>query len=182
MRRWPSRDPADLFSLFSIFICVWFLTESFGEVIFWKTGAIAYLWIMTFSILILNPFIDLLAERKIVENNKKRLIILPIAVLVVAISLENVSVSLAAFMLFAILLSRLQAIRLPLWIWLVALGQIIGTIILLAAPGNFIRYKEQDAGLTLYDRFNALIEVIWKHFAIDLPVVVRWHNTVQKLQ
>jgi len=169
--RWPSSNLSDLFTIFSLFICIWFFTESFGEAILWKTGAIAYLWVITFSILVLVPFVDLLADKKVIDNSKTRLFIFPIAVFFLAIGLENVSVSLLLFMAFAFLIAWIKTIKLPLWYWLVAIGQLIGTAILLSAPGNFRRYDVQSAGLALYERFNGLLETIWQHFAIEMPVV-----------
>jgi len=42
---------------------------------------------------------------------------------------------------------------------------------LVMAPGNFVRYEAQSAGLSLNERFNGLIELIWQHFSQDLPVI-----------
>jgi len=169
--RWPSKEPSDLLTIFCIFICVWFFTESFGEAILWKTGAVAYLWVITFSILIINPFIDLLAEERIKTNTWIGLFILPMMTLLLAIGLENVSVSLAIFMLFTLIYSTFYLKRPPLWYWLVAIGQVIGGIILVSAPGNYIRYEEQSSGLNFFERFDGLIDVIWQHFSQDMPVV-----------
>jgi len=168
--RWPSKDPGDILTIFTIFACVWFLCEGFGEAILWKTGAVAYLWVITFSILIVNPFIELLVDGRGIKNNKKRLYILPFAALIIACGLENVSVTLAICMIFALLFSTIRSYRPPLWYWLVGLGHIIGTAILMSAPGNFIRY-EQTEGLRLHERFNGLVEAIWFHFVQDVPVI-----------
>jgi len=154
---------ADGLTLFSIFLTTWFFTQSFGEAILWKTGAIAYLWVITFSILALIPFIDLVVDNRVKQNTPIRLIFMPIAVLVLAISLENVAVAMSCFMLFSLFIYWIFHSRPPLWYWLTLAGQLVGSFILLAAPGNYIRFQRQSDGTPIFERFEKLLSVIWQH-------------------
>jgi hypothetical protein len=168
--RWPGRNIADTLTLITAFISVWFLTQSFGEAILWKTGAVAYLWVITFSILALNPYVDLLSGKEQKTNTKTRLFVIPVAVMLLAISLENVAVAMTVFMLFALVVHWIQDRRPPLWYWVAFLGQVIGSIVLLAAPGNYARFAVQSDGTPIFVRFNKLLEAIWEHGIQDTYV------------
>jgi len=161
--RWPGRNIADTLTLITAFIAVWFLTQSFGEAILWKTGAVAYFWVITFSILALNPYVDLLSGKEEKENTKTRLFIIPVAVMALAVSLENVAVTMTVFMPFALIMRWIQGSRPPLWYWLTFLGQLAGSVILLAAPGNYARFDAESDGAPIFARFNVLLETIWEH-------------------
>ena len=75
-------------------------------------------------------------------------------------------------MLYSLIAARLNGIRIPRWYWQVTVGQIAGTVLLIAAPGNFERFASQDDGQPIWLRLGKLAEVIWRHGTIDTYIFI----------
>lgn len=148
-----------------IVIALWFGTASFGEAVLWKTGAIAYLWPATAALWLIPPFITLLACGECPPESRLRRWALPWAYFFLAISLENLSAAMAVFMGMALVAARWQGLRPPLSMHLAWLGQMLGSAVLLLAPGNFARYRIQDDGQPLWVRLPLLVERIVEHLS-----------------
>jgi hypothetical protein len=154
-----------------IVIAIWFGTESFGEAVLWKTGAIAYLWTATAALWLIQPFVTLLAGGETPEETRARRWALPWAYLALAMSLENLSAAMLAFMALALLAAHRRGRRLPLSMTLAMLGQVLGSAILLLAPGNFARFRMQDDGQPIWVRLPLLLERIVEHLTVTVPLL-----------
>jgi Family of unknown function (DUF6056) len=170
--RYPKSWRLDGVTLFVALVSIWFFTQGFGEAILWKTGAIAYLWVITAAIFLLNPFVSLMSESRVVPDTRQRIVLLPIAYGFLALSLENVSVAMLVMMAFALGRARWLEVKLPRWYVFSLLAQLIGTVILLAAPGNFVRVAAQSDGIPMTRRLGDLLALIWQHGTTITPVFI----------
>lgn len=169
--RYPGRRWSDPALLGGALFSVWLFTQSMGEAVFWKTGAIGYLWAVTAAVFVVTPFVDLLIRFKPLEDTRWRLWGLPVFAALWATALENVSLSVALFMLYALLAARLRKVALKRWYWRVFAGQLTGTVLLIAAPGNFVRAARSSDGKAIYYRVGELFHVIWQHFTTEVPLL-----------
>ena len=170
--RYPKSWRLDGVTLFVALVSIWFFTQGFGEAILWKTGAIAYLWVITAAIFLLNPFVSLLSESRVISDTRQRMVLLPIAYGFLALSLENVSAAMLTMMAFALGRARWLGVKLPRWYVFSLLAQLIGTLILLLAPGNFVRFAAQSDSISMTRRLGDLLERIWQHGTTITPVFI----------
>jgi hypothetical protein len=170
--RYPGKSRQDFLLILLVFCSIWFLSQSFGEAVLWKTGAIAYLWVVTAAIFLLIPYVELLGHDKRLPDTTLRLWGWPIFAFFWAMGLENVSISCSLFMIYSLIAAHLNGMRIPRWYWQVTVGQIAGTVILISAPGNFMRFAAQDDGQPIWLRLGKLAEHIWRHGTIDTHIFI----------
>lgn len=168
--RYPGKYWHDVLLILCGFFLLWFFTKSFGEAVFWKTGAIAYLWVVAAAIFLLLPFVELIVSQKTLSNSRWRLYGLPAFAFFWAITLENVAVSVSVFMIYALLFTRQQGMKLDRWYMNTLIAQLVGTTILIIAPGNFLRAAAQDDGNPLWYRMGELTKRVWQHVSNDVPL------------
>ncbi|WP_119393438.1 DUF6056 family protein [Salinibius halmophilus] len=135
------------------FILLWLLPSAFGEATLWKTGAIAYLWPAAIMLLIAKQLLYP------VELSRIKLAFYFVLALWLGSALENLSVSAVIFTLALFIVHPVSRTKQNWWL-LAAL--VIGTIVLLAAPGNFARFAAQDDGQSLFVRAYPLFKRIWQ--------------------
>lgn len=169
--RYPGRSWADMVLLAGALFSAWFFTQSLGEAVLWKTGAIGYLWTLTAALAVVIPYMDLLTRLEPRKDTRWRLWGLPLFAALWATGLENVSISLVVFMLYALLAARWHKVALPRWYLRVFIGQLAGTVLLLAAPGNFVRSARSSDGTAIYYRLGELSGRIWHHVTTDVPIL-----------
>ena len=123
--------------LIAIHLALWFLTPVFGQSFIWLTGASNYLWTTTIILIFINLFIK-------TSNDKKyspiKIILFFILGIIAGWTNENSSASLV-FMLFTyIWITKVVEKKKVKNIHLVGMiGTLIGFIIMIAAPGNYVR-------------------------------------------
>ena len=129
-------------------ILAWLSFPHFGEVAVWKCGAAVYLWTGVIVALFFVPY-NLHCKTIIDKSDMpaRHWLIAPMFALGVLAgwSVENLAVT--VFVLAAGL--SWQAKRkgdLPLWMPAGAFGALAGLVLLVAAPGNFVRYDAQGSG------------------------------------
>jgi len=158
---------ADLIRLFIIFNLVWFLPTAIGEVSFWKTGAIGYLWVLTANLALLYPWMRLILDKvNVVSSHRLISILLFLASLIVGTCLENVSAAISAFFIGSMVYLKYQQRRIPPWAYYVSIGYVIGTILLIIAPGNFHRIATISQE---YSRFYQLAYLTFRIVVRLLP-------------
>jgi hypothetical protein len=170
MGRWPGRAGTDLVLLSAALFAVWFFTQCLGEVVFWKTGAVGYLWTVTAAVYVIAPFVDLLADDEPLADTRWRLWGLPIVAALWATGLETLSLSLTIFMLYALLAAHIRKIELHRWYWHVFGGQSAGTLLLVTSPGNWVRAARSDDGLGICYRIILLSRSVWHHVTSEVPI------------
>lgn len=159
--RWPRRSFDDAAMLLLLLGAAWFGIEAFGEGVLWKTGAIGFLWVSAATLFAVRPYVDLLCDRASPpEPGKGRWIALP-GYFLLGMALENLSAATLVVMLAA--LFECWRMRRPVagpMAWNCA-AYACGFAVLVAAPGNFVRYAMQSDGQPMYARLPALVERIW---------------------
>lgn len=120
--------------LLLIHFALWFLIPTFGQTAIWLTGSCNYLWTMTIMLLFLYLVRKDLNKHSILKN---------IAILLLGIiagwTNENTSFGLITAIVGFIILEKYKQKKISSYQKCALLGNIIGFIILIIAPGNFIR-------------------------------------------
>ena len=126
------------------FLLVWLAIPHFGEVAVWMCGSVVYLWTGFWGFLFLLPYNLYFAG----QFHKKGIItgvILFLMGLLAGWSVENMSVTFNGIAFLSILYC-LKTHQLKGWMVSGFLGSALGFLLLLAAPGNYVRYGEQSGG------------------------------------
>lgn len=134
-----------LFAVMGVF--AWLSFPHFGEVAVWKCGAAVYLWTGVIVALFLLPYnLHFRAMTQGVPPARRWLALLMLVLGILAgWSVENLAVT--VFVLAAGLSWRARRKgAMPVWMPAGAFGAFLGLVLLVAAPGNFVRYEDQGSG------------------------------------
>ena len=155
-----------------IFFLVYFLQPVFGQCCLWLTGSCNYLWTTTIVLLLIYFYVK--------KKETKDSIVFTSFIFILSIGAgwtnENTSVSLFIILLLFVLLQIKEKIKIKVWEILGLIGNIIGFIIMIAAPGNYIRkdsYTEEVSFITkMLKRFIDCTKGIFKYELIILILFV----------
>ncbi|GAB6010776.1 DUF3329 domain-containing protein [Viscerimonas tarda] len=139
-----------------VFICllIWFIQRHYlGECLLWVTGSGNYLWGSLIILLFLRPVCSYYLKPEDKKNGIVRSIVLFIGGILAGWTNENTSVSLVFFMLVMFFLLRRENKKIPLWAKWAFAGLVIGCAILLAAPGNYVRYNNVGSTYTPFSLY-----------------------------
>jgi len=140
-------------------LLLWWLPRDIAEVALWKTGSIDYLWAVTGELWVL---------RWMLAGNRGNGIWRVLFSCVIATFLETMSVLVSALLVVYCLWCRRRRQRAPVGLMV---GHVVGSIGLLAAPGNFVRASTL-AHSPLTDRLAGVLANLASLFdAYWLPVV-----------
>ena len=130
------------------FVLAWLCLPHFAEVTIWKCGATVYLWSAVFGLLSLLPYNIGLRRLCAGERRRYTWAVLPMFFvgLLGSWSIENLAVTVVLVTFGAVLYAWKRHGFLPPWMLSGALGALTGLILLVAAPGNYVRYDEQGTG------------------------------------
>ena len=126
------------------FLLAWLSFPHFGEVAVWMCGSVVYLWTGFWGFLFLLPFNLYFAGR---FEKKGPLVAFVMLLLGIPAgwSVENMAVTVnAVAFLTAVYCWKTKKLR--AWMVTGLLGSASGFLLLLLAPGNFVRYAEQGTG------------------------------------
>lgn len=155
--------PKDL--ILGIFILGYISNDVLNSGFFWITGSINYLWPIALGLVAMYPFAN-----KIFDYNVKTTPILYTVFLIsgflASISNEQVALCMSAFSLLTILLIFLKRKGFAVHLIPLAFVIIVGTCILLFAPGNKVRWvAEVSRWFPGYDQLSLLdkahLGIIW---------------------
>ena len=120
--------------LLLIHFALWFLIPTFGQTAIWLTGSCNYLWTMTIMLLFLYL---------VRKNSNEHSLLKNIAILLLGIiagwTNENTSFGLITAIIGFMILEKYKHKKISNYQKCALIGNIIGFIILIIAPGNFIR-------------------------------------------
>ncbi len=120
----------------------WFSARSFGEAVFWKTGSVQYFWGTVLAIVLVLPMAQLASGMCLRRPGVTSRTVFIFACLIGGAWLENMSVAVVAVGLMLLVYARFIAkTRMPRWIVAGFVAWILGTVVLLAAPGNYVRVE-----------------------------------------
>lgn len=129
---------------------VWFLQPVLGDTVFWLTGSANYLWGTWLILLFLLPF-------RLYTGRVSRPILqafYSVCIFILGIlagwTNENTAAAMLVIVIGFFIYYRSQKWSIPVWAIAGFAGAIIGFIIMIAAPGNFVRAGESTS-FSLYN-------------------------------
>lgn len=126
-----------------IHLYLWFFTPVFGQAFIWLTGSCNYLWTTTIIMIFLNLFLHFNASQK--KYNILKCILFGVLGIITGWTNENSGTSLVFILISYIIVKKLiEKEKINSIQWFGILGTIIGFVIMIVAPGNFIRSSGFD--------------------------------------
>ncbi|MBR5908449.1 MAG: hypothetical protein IKZ66_00575 [Schwartzia sp.] len=159
--------------LFVIGAFMWFGISHFGEIAIWLCGAAVYLWTGLLTAVFLLPYNLALAGKLKGAHWGLAILMLPLGA-VAACSVENLTVTTTLVVLWA----SWRAYRrgdFSLWMGSGAVGSILGSIVCIVAPGNYVRIVEDQDRAWLFhllNQFPANLEMILYMLPVLLALVL----------
>ena len=126
-------------------ILAWLSFPHFGEVAIWKSGSTVYLWSAVPAAIFLLPYNLELAGTWKLWSGKIFACAMFLLGIIAGCSVENLGVT-VTILTAGISFYAYKKNFLKSWMPAGALGSLIGLVILIAAPGNFVRYDAQGSG------------------------------------
>lgn len=122
-------------------LIIWFFQPAFAGTILWVTGSSNYLWCTTIILLFLYPYTTLFVNEKSPKKGILFSIFFLFAGVIAGWTNENMSIALILAVLASIVYFKKRNINIPTWVYTSFIGAIIGCILLIMAPGNYVRYQ-----------------------------------------
>ena len=173
-----------LFNL--ILLMMWFFIPQFGLTILWVSGSGNYLWNMILILLFLLPYRIYCKKVK-----KSKDIVASIFMFFIGICAgwtnENTAGAMICLALLFILQSKLTKKALPKWSLVGLIGSIIGFILLLKAPGNYLRNTTDTISIIIFIKslilfFMSSLKVLVPLFIIFGVLLIVYLNQVKDYQ
>lgn len=149
-------------------LLTWLSLPHFGEVAVWKSGSTVYLWSAVPALIFLLPYNLKLAGKSLPPI---AYYILPVLGLIAGCSVENLGVTVTLLSGAITFYLYKKNIR-ESWLALGSIGSLTGLIILLAAPGNFVRYDAQGSGKGIFAHIGNQIAGNAEMLLYILPAVL----------
>ena len=129
--------------LLLIHLGLWFILPVFGQNCLWLIGSCNYLWTTTIILIFLY----------ILRFSKKDFKLKSFAILLLGIlagwTNENTAFGLITATTILLLIDKFEHKKLNKWKWFGLAGTIIGFLILIIAPGNYVRSNAVDEGASI---------------------------------
>lgn len=135
----------------------WLFIQNFYSIVLWLTGSANYLWGTLIGLLFLYPFYALYISEKSTDGIFKAIRFLFFGI-ISGWTNENMFVAQAVFIVFLFFLLKKKGTKLPRWAVIGFIGLCIGGLIMLIAPGNYLRSAVVVQELGFADK--SLIETI----------------------
>ena len=145
-------------------LLLWYWLNVWGEVILWLTGSCNYIWTSTICLLFLLPF-RFNFTNKINMNYFKSSCMLVIGILS-GWSNENTGAAILALLILYATYKKYKNLQFELWEINGIIGFIIGYVLLVIAPGNYVR-AEGAFNKSLLDIFLRNIRFCFKRLYIS---------------
>ena len=126
----------DVVLLLFILVCLFSFVEGFGQTFLWIAGSFTYMWMVALVLLFLLPY----------RIGKGNVVVMFVFGLLAGCSVENLSVGCSVMLCIYLYYKRKV---LHSWELTGVIGFWIGTVILLAAPGNYVRMDNVGESISL---------------------------------
>ena len=150
---------------------LWFTLFRFGEVTLWKTGAIQYLWGCGLALFALRPVFEWLIKESTTERSNLSLTRKSSYLLLCFLGgawLENLSVSVVLIWLGCVAYNvKMRGIKTPGIVFYGFCAWTIGTIMLIAAPGNYARSGALGDTTSLLYKLPFVLERAYYYLALE---------------
>lgn len=121
------------------FSLTWFLQPAFAETTLWITGSSNYLWGTLIILLFLLPYRLYNNNSSSIFKNSLLFLIMLIGGIIAGWTNENTAAAMIVMILCFIIYYKLNKKTTPAWMYGGFIGAAIGYIVMIAAPGNFLR-------------------------------------------
>ena len=170
----------DGFVLIFIFGLIWFFPDYVGEVLFSsKTISIFFFWGTTLTLYFIYYYRLLVSGKDNIPDTTYARVVFFISGILLGMWLENLSVTIAIFLLTICFYLKFLRKKIKTWSWLGCVGYIIGTTILIIAPGNYNRIAISGGyRSSLLEKVVPLAKKIFYHYMhrIKDPSTIITHN------
>ncbi len=168
----------NLLLFLGIFLLVWFGVPAFGQAFLWVTGSANYMYGITIVLAFLLMYKIRLVGKK--EYNHKNLLLIPAFIFGVLAGWTNENTAAAAIVIVFLYLIQFKRSNIKInRVDIIAfIGLIIGFVIMIAAPGNYVRaeeFKEQIPFIITI--INRIVDYSLLACEIVLPLVVIYFIT-----
>lgn len=133
-----------------IALLVWFFLPLFTATVIWITGSANYLWGTLIVLLFIAPYC-IFFKTGVSSNSIWKALLFFIFGIIAGWTNENMSVA-TIFMIAVLCIYQKRKGNLPYWMVCGFIGLCIGCIIMLLAPGNYIRSEAISEALNLSER------------------------------
>lgn len=127
---------------------------AFVETCLWITGSANYLWGMIFAVLLIKPCVRYYYDGTNTKDSALHSSIYFVLGLFAGCTHENTMVALIVLFGILILDLKIEKKPIPRWFWFGVSGMILGAIILVASPGNYVRLDIVTEGEETYSMIN----------------------------
>ena len=152
-----------------IFFLVYFLQPVFGQCCLWLTGSCNYLWTTTIVLLMLHLFI----KKTNTKDSLIHIILAFILGIIAGWTNENTSFSLIIVLLLLLINTKREKLKVKKWQIFGIIGNVIGFIIMILAPGNYVRKEGFAEGTSiLKNLLTRFIECTKGIFTYELIILI----------
>lgn len=121
------------------FSLTWFLQPVFAETALWITGSSNYLWGTLLILLFLLPYRLYKSKKLSLFKSITASLFMLIGGVIAGWTNENTAAAMIVMIICFIIYYKLNKEATPIWMYAGLLGAIIGYILMIVAPGNFVR-------------------------------------------
>ncbi len=161
--------------LFVIGAFMWLGISHFGEIAIWLCGSAVYLWTGFLTAVFLLPYNLALAGTMETGQGWLSIVMLPLGA-AAACSVENLTITTTLLALWASVRLYRRG-EFSLWMGTGALGSVIGSIVCIAAPGNYVRIEEDKDRSWLFHFLNEIpanLEMVLYMMPVLLTLVLAY--------
>ncbi len=178
--------PNDFKLFILINLAVWFIQPAFGDTVLWITGSANYLWGMIIVLIFLIPFRLYKGEKKSKKYTFIKTLSLFLLGIIAGWTNENTAIAMIVIAILYLIYYKNSTHNIPCWGISGISGAVIGYIIMIMAPGNFMRAGEAvsfDWLVLAYRLVNHTWNFIVNCGSLNLVgliiFVLYWHYTKQ---
>lgn len=162
--------------LFIIFLYVLAFTITFVQSILWTTGAANYLFGMTIVLLFIYPYFLYFTS----TNNKNKAsniknVLLFLFGFITGWTNENTIVAVLFAILFLMFfIKKIDRKKVPSWMFIGFLGLVFGFVLLLIAPGNYIRIHQEldnQENFNQYEFWIKRLQMVLNYFLFEKKII-----------
>lgn len=162
--------------LIFIYAMIFLFIPQPGSTIMWKSGSANYLW-SAVLILCMTLIYKKHYDNNNIKHNTKNAILIFIYGLIVGCLNENSGCALIIVQILFILLYKFKYKKIPTWAITGLIGTLIGYIVLIIAPGNYIRadlmYQEVDYNIeSIFKKFLLLTKLSYSYINIVIILAI----------
>ncbi|NMD68802.1 hypothetical protein HHO41_00780 [Bacillus sp. DNRA2] len=164
--------------LTSLLVIGFFAEAILRHGLFWITGTVNYLWPIALGIIAMIPFAEKILGKQTVISNKL-IVIAAFSGIIASISNEQVALCMSTFSIISLVVDYLRHKTIDKKLISLAGLILIGSCILLLAPGNAVRWEEEVGRwfpgydeLTLKSKFHLGIIWLYERFFVVMRHLV----------